>query len=105
MLPFCQKEGLQLRYPIPLLFLQNWDDHILGVCKTGLGSEEQEKEIVNVVIANNSIRLLEIQLWVIEDQQVFRGIDAISIPTIDSILRKKLSVNETGILCTFLKKN
>ncbi|KAJ8365154.1 hypothetical protein SKAU_G00139850, partial [Synaphobranchus kaupii] len=53
-----------------------------------LVSEEQEREMVNMIIANNAIRLREIQQWVIEDQQVFRGIDAINISTIDRILRK-----------------
>ncbi|KAL7887091.1 hypothetical protein AOLI_G00048120 [Acnodon oligacanthus] len=50
-------------------------------------SEEQENAIVNMAIANNVIRLREIQNRVIEDQSVFQGIDQISIPTIDRILQ------------------
>ncbi|KAL1252293.1 hypothetical protein QQF64_020089, partial [Cirrhinus molitorella] len=37
-------------------------------------SEEQERELVNMVIANNVIRLREIQRRVIEDDHHFRGI-------------------------------
>ncbi|XP_063324685.1 uncharacterized protein LOC134634684 [Pelmatolapia mariae] len=51
-------------------------------------SEEQERELVNMVIANNVIRLQEIQRRVIEDDHLFRGINAISLSTIDRILRK-----------------
>ncbi|XP_039902261.1 uncharacterized protein LOC120742857 [Simochromis diagramma] len=51
-------------------------------------SEEQERELVNMVIANNVIRLQEIQRRVIEDYHLFRGINAISLSTIDRILRK-----------------
>ncbi|KAI7790308.1 hypothetical protein IRJ41_012888 [Triplophysa rosa] len=51
-------------------------------------SEEQERELVNMVIANNVIRLREIQRRVIEDNHHFRGINAISLSTIDRILRK-----------------
>ncbi|KAL1268387.1 hypothetical protein QQF64_033750 [Cirrhinus molitorella] len=51
-------------------------------------SEEQERELVNMVIANNVIRLREIQRRVIEDDHHFRGINAISLSTIDRILRK-----------------
>nr|XP_024660254.1 uncharacterized protein LOC112435651 [Maylandia zebra] len=46
-------------------------------------SEEQERELVNMVIANNVIRLQEIQRRVIEDDHLFRGINAISLSTID----------------------
>ncbi|KAL6488937.1 hypothetical protein MHYP_G00026780 [Metynnis hypsauchen] len=50
-------------------------------------SEEQENAIVNMAIANNVIRLREIQNRIIEDQSVFQGIDQISIATIDRILQ------------------
>ncbi|KAL7382378.1 hypothetical protein ABVT39_021351 [Epinephelus coioides] len=53
-----------------------------------LASNEQETEMVNMVIANNAFHLREIQQRVVEDQQVFRGIDAISISTIDRILKR-----------------
>ncbi|KAL1252164.1 hypothetical protein QQF64_019960 [Cirrhinus molitorella] len=46
------------------------------------------EELVNMVIANNVIRLREIQRRVIEDDHHFRGINAISLSTIDRILRK-----------------
>lgn len=51
-------------------------------------SEEQERELVNMVIANNVICLREIQRRVIEDNNHFQGINSISLSTIDRILRK-----------------
>ncbi|KAL1021442.1 hypothetical protein UPYG_G00013310 [Umbra pygmaea] len=51
-------------------------------------SVEQERELVNMVIAHNVISLREIQRRVIEDNHQFRGINAIRLSTIDHILRK-----------------
>jgi hypothetical protein len=41
------------------------------------------------VIANNDIRLREIQTQIVEDQVVFQGIDSISISTMEQIVQKK----------------
>ncbi len=41
-----------------------------------------------MVIANNAIRLHEIQRRIIEDQQAFSEIDRISISTIDRLLHR-----------------
>lgn len=49
---------------------------------------EQETALVNMVIANNAIRLRDIQTQIVEDQVVFQGIDSISISTIDRIVQK-----------------
>ncbi len=51
-------------------------------------TEDQETAIVNMVIANNAIRLREIQRRIIEDQQAFSEIDRISISTIDRLLHR-----------------
>jgi len=51
-------------------------------------SAEQEAAIVNMVVANNAIRLREIRAAVIEDQGMFRNINNVSVSTIDRILRR-----------------
>ncbi len=46
-------------------------------------NHQQEQEICNMVIANNSIRLREIQSAIINDNNVFANIHSVSISTID----------------------
>lgn len=41
-----------------------------------------------MVIANNAIRLREIQSAIIEDNNVFENIQAVSISTIDRVLKR-----------------
>ena len=41
-----------------------------------------------MVIANNAIRLREIQSAVIEDDNVFGSIESVSVATIDRVLRR-----------------
>lgn len=41
-----------------------------------------------MVIANNAIRLREIQSAVIEDNNIFGNIESVSIATIDRVLRR-----------------
>ncbi len=41
-----------------------------------------------MVIANNAIRLREIQSAVIEDDNIFGNIESVSIATIDRVLRR-----------------
>jgi len=48
----------------------------------------QEQEICNMVIANNSIRLREIQSAIINDNNVFANINSVSISTIDRVLKR-----------------
>ncbi|KAI2667124.1 Insertion element IS630 uncharacterized 39 kDa protein [Labeo rohita] len=48
---------------------------------------EQESAIVDMVVANNAIRLREIQAAVIADQGVFRNIKSVSLATIDRVLK------------------
>ncbi len=47
-----------------------------------------EQEICNMVIANNSIRLREIQSAIINDNNVFANINSVSISTIDRVLKR-----------------
>ncbi len=47
----------------------------------------EEQEICNMVIANNYIRLREIQSAIINDNNVFANIHSVSISTIDRILK------------------
>lgn len=49
---------------------------------------EQEAVVVNMVLANNAIRLREIKAAVIADQGVFRNIHTVSEATIDRVLRR-----------------
>ncbi|XP_039676872.1 uncharacterized protein LOC120571846 [Perca fluviatilis] len=51
-------------------------------------SIEQESAIVDMVVANNSIRLCEIQAAVIADQGAFRNINSVSLATIDRVLKR-----------------
>ncbi len=50
-----------------------------------------------MVIANNAIRLREIQRRIIEDLQAFSEIDRISISTIDCLLHHNRLRMKTGI--------
>ncbi|KAJ8332376.1 hypothetical protein SKAU_G00425490 [Synaphobranchus kaupii] len=49
---------------------------------------EQETAIVNMVLANNVIRLREIQNRVIEDNIIFPNIHTVSLSTIDRVLKR-----------------
>lgn len=51
-------------------------------------SAEQEAAIVDMVLANNAIRLREIQAAVIADQGAFRNINSVSLATIDRVLTR-----------------
>ncbi len=50
-------------------------------------NHQQEQEICNMVIANNSIRLREIQSAVIKDNNVFANKNYVIISTIDRVLK------------------
>ena len=47
----------------------------------------QEREIVNMVLANNAIRLRETQAKIIEDQIIFQNVNQVSLSTIARILK------------------
>ncbi len=49
---------------------------------------EQETHIVNMVIANNSIRLREIQQRIIEDDTTFQNIHNVSISVLGRVLAR-----------------
>lgn len=51
-------------------------------------SVEQEAAIVDMVVANNAIRLREIQAAVIADQGAFRNINSVSLATIERVLKR-----------------
>ncbi|XP_058609557.1 uncharacterized protein LOC131525677 [Onychostoma macrolepis] len=51
-------------------------------------NHQQEQEICNMIIANNSIRLREIQSAIINDNNVFANINSVSISTIDRVLKR-----------------
>ncbi len=60
-------------------------------CRGGRGplfTPQQEEAICAMVIANNAIRLREIQSAVIEDDNIFGNIESVSIATIDSAQEK-----------------
>lgn len=58
-------------------------------------NHQQEQEICNMVIANNSIRLREIQSAIINENNVFANIDSVSISTIDRVLKRhQISVKQ-----------
>ncbi len=50
-------------------------------------NHQQEQDIYNMVIANNSIRLREIQNAIRNDNNVFVNINSVSISTIDRVLK------------------
>ncbi|KAK0149246.1 hypothetical protein N1851_000002 [Merluccius polli] len=51
-------------------------------------SVQQEAAIVDMVVANNAIKLREIQTAVIADQGTFQNINSVSVSTIDRVLKK-----------------
>ncbi|KAL2085709.1 hypothetical protein ACEWY4_019029 [Coilia grayii] len=53
-----------------------------------LFTPQQEEAICAMVIANNAIRLREIQSAVIEDGNVFGNIESVSVATIDRVLKR-----------------
>lgn len=53
-----------------------------------LFTQQQELAIVNLVRANNAIRLHQLQQQILEDRQVFNNINRVSITTIRRILVK-----------------
>ena len=64
-------------------------------------TREQEREIINMVLANNAIRLREFQANIIGDHSIFNNVHQVSQSTLANILRKKtLGSNETTSICT-----
>lgn len=68
------------------------------MCRTGrqprvggrgkLLNEQQEREICNMVMANNAITLRQIRDVILQDNHIFQNIKTISISTIDRVLKK-----------------
>nr|XP_023693770.1 uncharacterized protein LOC111857305 [Paramormyrops kingsleyae] len=51
-------------------------------------TQEQEREIINLVLANNAIKLREIQTHIVNDYTVFNNVQRVSLSTIARILKK-----------------
>ncbi|XP_032886006.1 uncharacterized protein LOC116978827 [Amblyraja radiata] len=51
-------------------------------------TEEQERAVVNMVRARNDIRLREIRQNILDDEDLFRNVEAISLPTIARVLKR-----------------
>ena len=51
-------------------------------------NQQQEREIVNMVLANNAIRLREIQANIIGDHDIFHDVNQVSLSTLARILTK-----------------
>lgn len=51
-------------------------------------TEEQEQAVVNMVRARNDIRLREIRQNILDDEDLFRNVEAISLPTIARVLKR-----------------
>ena len=51
-------------------------------------NNDQELAIVEMVVANNAIKLSEIQAQIVEDHEIFNNIESISLPTIKRTLSK-----------------
>ena len=51
-------------------------------------TQEQEREIINLVLANNAIRLREIQAHIVNDHLIFNNVQQVSLSTIARILKK-----------------
>ena len=51
-------------------------------------NQQQEREIVNMVLANNAIRLREIQANIIGDHAIFHDVNQVSLSTLARILSK-----------------
>ncbi len=50
--------------------------------------QEQEREIINMVLANNVIRLREIQANIISDHAIFNHVHQVSLSTLARILER-----------------
>ncbi|XP_039608626.1 uncharacterized protein LOC120528514 [Polypterus senegalus] len=51
-------------------------------------TQEQEREIINLVLANNAIRLREIQAHIVNDHQIFSNVLQVSLSPTGRILKK-----------------
>ena len=51
-------------------------------------TQDQEREIINMVLANNAITLREIQANIIDDQAIFNNVDQVSQSTVAHILKR-----------------
>ena len=52
--------------------------------------QEQDREIINMVLANNAIRLREIQTNIIGNHAIFNNVDQVSQSTLAHILKIRL---------------
>ncbi len=59
-------------------------------------SEQQEREICNMVMANNAIALRQIRDAVLQDNATFQNVNSISISTIDRTLKNSVFFSPRG---------
>ncbi|KAJ8401655.1 hypothetical protein AAFF_G00376260, partial [Aldrovandia affinis] len=51
-------------------------------------TDEQERAVVNLVRAKNDIRFTEIRRHILDNEDIFNNVEAISLPTIARILKR-----------------
>ena len=72
--------------------LKEEEDQIYQInLKGGRGpifTQEQDREIINMVLANNAIRLREIQANIIGDHAIFNNVHQVSQSTLAHILKR-----------------
>ena len=63
-------------------------------------TEQQEREIVNMVLANNAMTLKQLQANIVNNHAIFNDIHQVSTSTLARILKKKHS-NEANLSSAF----
>src|SRR4029434_3139751 len=65
-------------------------------------TEEQEREIINMVLANNAIRLREIKANIIGDHAIFNNVHQVSQSTLAHILKRhQVKIKQLYLYCIF----
>ncbi len=64
-------------------------------------TEQQEREIVNMVLANNAITLNQLQANIVNNHASFNDIHQVSTSTLARILKKKTYSNEANLSSAF----
>ncbi|XP_051985316.1 uncharacterized protein LOC127645673 [Xyrauchen texanus] len=94
--PFCADEARDITCPAPRVTTQKSPQKRMRIMQLippsgGRGkllNNDQELAIVEMVVANNAIKLHEIQTRIVEDHEIFDNIDSISLTTITRTLSK-----------------
>lgn len=64
-------------------------------------TEQQEREIVNMVLANNAITLNQLKANIVNNHVGFNNIHQVSTSTLARILKKKTYSNEANLSSAF----